>query len=75
MQWRGEQGRVADVWGARGRFWANTRGAKAGLDGGTARGWPEDGAPRRDGGDGSFVNNSKFQSPLCKLGFSPSSWP
>ena len=22
-----------------------------------------------------LVNNSKFQSPICKLSFSPSSWP
>ena len=30
---------------------------------------------RRDGGDGKAVNNSKFQSQVRKLSFSPSSWP
>ena len=28
-----------------------------------------------DGGDGSFLNISKFHSPIYKLSFSPSSWP
>ena|SRR6185503_10196697 len=28
-----------------------------------------------DGGDGKLVNNSKFQRPVRKLNFSPSSWP
>ena len=30
---------------------------------------------RRDGGEGNFVINSKFQIPVCKLRLSPSSWP
>ena len=60
----------------------------AGLARGTARGRPvatpahgrRHGEKQRrkrdgDGGDGSFVNNSKFQNPICKLSFSPSSWP
>ena len=28
-----------------------------------------------DGVDGKLVNNSKFQSAVCKFGFSPSTWP
>ena len=28
-----------------------------------------------DEGDGGLVNNSKFQNAVCKISFSPSTWP
>ena len=69
---------------ARPRDFGEKPGAgKAVLAGGSVRGRPavDAGArrrhggkqrgERRNGGDGNFVNNSKFQSPFCKLSFSP----
>ena len=68
---------------------AETVGERGGLAGGTTRGrlggqrrrtdaTRRRGAGRREVGDGvegNFVINSKFKIQICKLNFSPSSWP
>ena len=78
---------MSRVEGAREAGFDETRAPGMGLGEGTARGRPavDAGAwrrhgkiqrgERRYGGDGNFVINSKFQIPVCKLSFSPSSWP
>ena len=66
--------------GARIRLWCTTRRRWHGCLGWPARGHGVDhGVSRSEQGrrwsKGIPINNSKFQSPVRKLTFSPSSWP